>query len=167
MKKRILSVAVLLLAMVFGSGTAAVAHYVYDIAYVWENGAGQCLKERTELSHGNGGGYTRTDIYPLGILNSPFGSVHCERNVDVATGYLRTKHQLDVYGLYGWSYCTQTAFKYNGSSAQYLKLEKYWGSTPPCGGRAYYYAWGLGQWYFNGSWVGGWLGSKDVHLLPP
>src|SRR5690348_1098404 len=55
-------------AAVVGAGVAA-AHYLRLERYVWENGAGKCLKNRSEISDGitSGGaikGYSKVDAYP-------------------------------------------------------------------------------------------------------
>lgn len=162
-RSRMATMTVVILGLVLGvSGTAA-AHYVYQQGYVWQNGQGQCLNERMELSHGSGGGYTRTDLRATTILNTTAGSYHCSQTMLLPASYMRVTHQLDKWNGSSWGYCTSTGLIYRSTTDDPWVRSRNW--NVPCG-RGYYVGWGRGQINFDGSWRGGWLSSKDSHYLP-
>jgi hypothetical protein len=147
---------------VVATATAALAHYVYERNYVWEDGQGKCVSDYSEISHGDGEGYSRTEADTSRAVTWPV-EVHCSRSWDRPINYLKVQNALWKWSSAdGWYECTRTNAKFNGSSTSHLEQAKTW--STPCGNGTYGNyggAWTL----FDGAWRGGWLWSGQ-HQLP-
>lgn len=162
-KRRNALVPLLAVTLVGATAAAAWAHYVYDFKYVWEDGNGKCLKNRSEISDGsNEGGYSKVNAFPQKesyIWNGTgWSKVNCavgwSRDLKVKT--ILQKRQSDG----SWANCASTDWKY-GNSVTELQQEKYWSS--PCGS-GYYRTKGLTYLELNGTWRGG-ANTTDPHYL--
>jgi hypothetical protein len=155
---------VITLAFLFvvASASAALAHYVYEKAEVWGNSEGKCLLVRSEISHGNGGGYSKGSDF---TYRRAF-SQDCFYEWDRGPGYLRVRYDLLKWTGSQWAYCRGIGNVYNPTTRNIFDVPHYWGSSPPCGS-AYYGTQTYGQVLYNGAWRGPtamWSGS---HYLPP
>lgn len=150
--------------LVATAATTAWAHYVYDDGYVWEGGP-KCLFARSEVSHGNGGGYTKVDLQAVRERTYPgWGTINCHIAWDRPTSYLRSKMWLYWWhsSREEWIYCTETGYKYNTQKQADLRHTKYWDT--PCGNHLYFnYGWGAT--YYDNAWRGGWMGA-GYHRWP-
>lgn len=126
-----------------GSASAALAHYVYEHGNVWENGIGKCLEGRSEISHGNGGGYTAAD----GQAEKEFLDVHCTAEMEMAPYYLRAANTLYK----GSSLCATTSYRYNTTTDSRVKATNSWNT--PCGGGSYENRAKIDI-YYDGAWRG-------------
>jgi hypothetical protein len=144
----------------------AEAHYVYASGWVYTSET-DCTKGRAEISHGYGGGYSKSDTEAAWRLIDPFtGRIYyCLGGTNRPPGYIRT-HIL----LYRWSaayqkwyVCRDDGLRYNSQTAQKFTRYVYWGTTTRCG-NGYYGTMALHQVYQNG-WHGNWLWS-GYHWLP-
>ncbi len=59
--RRTLTLASLLGLLLVGLALPASANYVYDKGYTYYTSTEQCVGTRSEISHGPGGGYSKTD----------------------------------------------------------------------------------------------------------
>lgn len=160
---------IMAMMLVVGTGSAALAHYVYERAKVWENGRGDCVINRSEVSHGGGGGYSKVDNETYEELNTPYGSYPCTDAWELGPKYKRNKIHFLKNTSSGWSLCWYSKWTYNAKTVN--KFGIYWnfGSSTPCG-KGYYATHGHVENRINRNdgthyWVGGpmWSGS---HYLP-
>jgi len=158
---RLAFVASLVVFFVVAGATAALAHYVYEQAEVWDGDGGRCLLVRSEISHGNGGGYSKGSD----LTYQQLGPQACLFEWDRGPGYLRVRYNLLKWTGTQYGICKSVDWVYNGSTANIMDVYTYWGTTPPCGTGIYGTA-TTGQVKYNGSWYGGRMWS-GVHTLPP
>jgi hypothetical protein len=152
--------------MVVGFAGAALAHWVYQRGYVWENGSGKCLEARSEISHGKGGGYSKANANSIKEIQYPWGKIDCNQKWRRPAGYIRVKNQLDVYTSGQWAFCRKTSLKYNSADNWGVSKARNWGTSPPCGSH-YYTNWARAQHIWQGDWTpGGWISSGGSHWLP-
>lgn len=140
-----------------GSTTGAAAHYVYERVYVYQSN-GNCVRNRSEVSHGDANGYTKVNT----VLLKPFGGVDCALVWDQSTGRIAARTLLYVWTS-RWALCAKTKWKFNVEPAGSVERAKYW--NLPCSVGNY------GQ--FGGSYAningGGWKGGyqwSGYHHLP-
>lgn len=142
--------------------TTAFAHYVYNDGYVWENGSGKCLKNWGEISHGNGGGYAKSESRAVKEVFNGSIEVECWGNWDRPPNYLRVRNVLKKQSGGTWGVCVSGDWKYNSSTDYKLKKESYY--STPCGSGTYANDAGAFT-YFDNQWKGGYMWSGS-HSLP-
>jgi hypothetical protein len=151
------------LGFLLGSTFPASAHYVYQQGLTYISSL-NCTETRSEISHGNGGGYSRADAKSLYVLQTTQGSFNCANVLSRPPGYLAAKWQL--YKVVGSELhlCSQGSWSYNNVSTYSWYTYWYHGYAPPCGS-GYYATYGAGFVNVNGTWYGGWIWARD-HYLP-
>jgi hypothetical protein len=153
--RRWLPTLLLSLILIVSLASAAAAHFAYQRAVVWEDDAGRCLDLYSEISHGNGGGYTKTVAETYQQLEYWRS---CFWPWQRGPGYIRAKNQMWAwFGSY-WGICrgTAAAWKYNSTTTNDFRIEGYRGlygdtTKPPCGPR-WYVTRSLSQVQLNGVW---------------
>lgn len=149
--------------LIGGTATAAFAHYVYEDAEVWNSTDGHCLKVRSEISHGNGGGYVKVSSHSYEKL---LWMIDCASPWSRGPGYLAVRWNLLKWSGSSWALCKSVAWQYNQTTTNDFSSYKYYNT--PCGS-GYYGTQGYGKVYYNSNWkpssTGGvmWSGS---HYLP-
>jgi hypothetical protein len=156
MRKRLMTV--LIASLVVLTTSPVMAHYVYEDVLVYASNA-DCTKVRSEISHGSGGGYSRTDVTPKYFQNT-----HCHTGWTRPAGYIAAQYQLYKWTGSQWAVCGGTPWYYNATSANKLTIASNDGSSPLCG-PGYYGTLSHG-FVWNKAWHGGSLWS-DYHYLPP
>lgn len=162
--------------IVVGTATAAYAHYVYERAQVWSDTTGKCVYNRSEISHGGGGGYYKVSNETYRRADTPWGSYDCLANWQLGPGYKRNKlHLLKYVGgsashgsLSGWGLCAYSAWNYNATTKHNFSV--HWTTGYPLCGNGSYGSHGHVQNRINRSngkhdWVGGGMWS-GAHSLP-
>lgn len=143
------------------AGTA-LAHYVYNDGYVWENGSGKCLKTWGEISHGSGGGYAKNDSKAVKEFFNGSFEVHCWQEWDRPPNYFKVRNVLKKKTSSGdWAVCVDGDWKFNAETTHTLKKESYY--STPCGNGTY--ANNAGSFInFDSAWKGGymWSGPHDL-----
>ena len=156
----------LILAILIGIGFAATAvpayaHFIYEDGFTYASDF-DCAANRAEISHGSGGGYSRSDIAAWVIG----GDEPCRDHFIRPAGYLRAASDLDKWSGSSWQPCVVSNWTYSTKSAHTLQVATDYGSNPPCGS-GIYRTYGDGQ-FLNGTWKGGGLSSGGTgHTLPP
>lgn len=156
------------IAGVLGGATAlavaapASAHYVYQQGYVYARG--DCTQVRSEISHGSGGGYSRSDVRAKQDLDTAAGKLNCFARLARPAGYLAVR-----YDLYRWSarsnkwyVCAQSSWHYNKKNSYSYAIATNHGTRTLCGD-GYYGTMSYGHQY-NDGWKGGALWSGYHHL---
>ncbi|MEV4225299.1 hypothetical protein [Nonomuraea sp. NPDC049725] len=141
--------------------TAAYAHYVYEKAWVYR-AEYQCTQSRSEISHGDGGGFSKGDTASYGrtwILK--VGWVWC--GIYKRQPPFEIAHQLHLIkwnASAGVGYvCKRSAWKKNQGTTSKLTTKIYYGAAPDCGS-GYYgtitdsVVWHDGAWRGKGMWSG-------------
>ena len=146
-----------LLVAVFASLAVAVpayAHYVYEEGTVYSGDT--CTWLRSEISHGNGGGYSKSKI----VSQQDFMGWPCGTLFGRPPNYLRLKWSLWEDGFI----CTSSSgYTYNSAHTAQMTIDRYHGNTPPCGDGDYETT-TTGH-HKNGSqWLGGSLDSGTHYL---
>jgi len=136
----------------------AMAHYVYEDVLVYASDA-DCTKVRSEISHGSGGGYSRTDVTPKYLQHTP-----CYTEWTRPAGYIALQYQLYKWTGSQWAVCVGIPWHYNSTPAKKLTAFYNYGSSPLCG-PGYYGTLSHG-FVWNEGWHGGSLWS-GYHYLPP
>lgn len=155
------SLQALALALVFLGATAlpAAAHYVYAQPWTYFSDS-TCEMTRSEVSHGGGGGYYKTDGYTW-RENRVLGS-SCSSDHKMAPGYKAANWAAWKWTGSTWALCAQSNYVYNSTVTS--KLVVYWSyNSTPCG--AGYYGNQGTSWHYNGAWYGGTVWS-GYHYLP-
>lgn len=142
----------------------AFAHYVYNEGYVWENGSGKCLDNWGEISHGNGGGYAKSETRAVKEAFNGSIEVSCWQSWDRPPNYLRARNVLKKFNspTGTWDVCVSGDWKYNASTNDNLIKESYY--STPCGTGTYGNNAGAFT-YFDNVWKGGYMWSGS-HSLP-
>lgn len=133
----------------------ALAHYVYKAGWVYRS-AWACAWARAELSHGNGGGYTRLDVTAFKATNSPtsYGD-RCHSSFQRNPGQLRVKHQLwKQSGSGAWTLCRDSGWITNGAVMSSFSKGITYGASPPCGPGTYGIT-GFAEVWDGRAWRGG------------
>lgn len=163
-RARLAIVAGALAVALVGGASPAAAHYVYDKLFTYRSSE-NCVENRSEASHGSGGGYARTDVWSWNELSLfLIGTQSCGWFYTRPSGYIRTAFDWYVYTSSGWALCAYTPWYYNTSSTDHMAISYDFGSSPWCGS-GYYGTYGLGYVYHGSQWYGGGLWSGH-HLLP-
>ncbi|SDM72689.1 hypothetical protein SAMN05421869_15355 [Nonomuraea jiangxiensis] len=150
--------------LVLALSSPASADVIYDDGHVYA-GDGPCTWARAEVSHGGGGGYTRSDVAQDYQLQTPWGSYDC-RDTTPTQGAGRMALRYDWYYWNGteWRICGVSDWHYNPQTSHSFAIAWDFGANPLCGPG--YYGTMTAAFTLNGTeWLGGplWSGS---HYLP-
>lgn len=138
----------------------AAAHYVYEDVYVYASDA-DCTKVRSEISHGSGGGYSRTDV--TAKYYYPIIGIQCYTEWSRPAGYIALRYTLLKWNGSSWAVCAGIGWYYNSVVAKKLTASYNYGTRPWCGSG--YYGTMSDGYVYNGAWHGGSLWS-GYHYLP-
>ncbi len=152
-----LATVAILLGMVSG---VVYADTVSDDGWVYASST-VCVKGRSELSHGSGGGRTEGEVQSR--YRTPVISWDCQTWIHRPVGYLKVNVKYLYWTEDRWKECGGTGWQYNTSgSAWKMKVVRSYGSTPDCGSG--YYGTDTGAYVNNGGWHGGWVWSGQLYL---
>jgi hypothetical protein len=163
---------VMALGLIVGLGATALAHFVYEKTEVWQSSTqGRCVVNRSEVSHGGGGGYTKVSNITYNNLNTPGGAWDCTDTWELGGKYKRNKYHFLKWSSPDnkWKLCKYSEWAYNKTSTYSYSIAWDFGSTPPCGAGAYathgHVENRINRANNQHDWVGGpmWSGS---HSLP-
>lgn len=154
----------ILTGLFLGATHRTVAHYVYQQGYIFQRPQGNCTWSRSEVSHGNGGGYSKGDTASKTYQAHVWGGAECGADAPRPANYMKTKLDLYVWTGSYWGLCRASQWGYNPSNTYWYSVETYHGTTPPCGNATYRTD---THSYVNmtGTWEGGVLFSGN-HTLP-
>ncbi|MGW6688750.1 hypothetical protein [Streptomyces sp. NPDC054961] len=116
------------------TSTAAQAHYVYEkqITYVEIpeiSDTPVCTEGRSEVSHGNGGGFSKSTVYSW---TKDFDHlVRCGWERDVPAGWMASLEQIWKWNGMEWTVCFPTDWRFNNSTEAKGDFSLYW--NIPCG----------------------------------
>ena len=132
----------------------AYAHYVYEDGTTYADADG-CTWNRAEISHGNGGGYSKSTVRAKRtVSNTP-----CMQTWERPYGNLRAK-----WALYRDNFiCISVGYTVNSNTTHTLNVTRYHGNTPPCGDGDYETT-ATGHHKINGVWQGGSIDSGTHYL---
>ncbi|MCC3765922.1 hypothetical protein K3N28_22950 [Glycomyces sp. TRM65418] len=147
--------------VLLGASPAA-AHYVYEEGHVHRT-VELCVHERSEISHGDGGGYSRVDVSSTTVL-APGGTFPCAYAYERPVNYIASRIEVMAWNGSAWYLCAETSWVYNSQSTWQLIIEARMAGLPYCG-TGWYGTMGHGYVLSNNTWYGGalWSGS---HWLP-
>ena len=130
------------------------AHYVYEDGLTYA-GADGCTWNRAEISHGNGGGYSKSTVRAKRtVSNTP-----CMKAWERPSNTLRAK-----WALYRDNFiCTSAGYSVNSSTMHTFNVSRYHGNVPPCGDGDYETT-ATGHHKINGVWQGGAIDSGTHYL---
>lgn len=141
----------------------ASAHYIYDWAITGSSGQ-FCVRGRSEISHGGGGGYSRGDVETR--TADPTWT-----NCAWRPYYYSFQHGLMLQvehwapGMADWQTCLVSGFAVRTGDAAASYLD--WNYNLPCGeGQYYTWTWAGARATDADSWHGGWVSSGNSHWLP-
>lgn len=158
------------LAAVFGLGVAVppvAAHYVYEDERV-AHYEGQCVFDRSEISHGNNNnGYSKVDMSFLSDVPEIPYSADCisQFNSFASKTKMSLRLSYSANGSTNWGTCADLGSKEATDNTHYgftKRWDKYW--NLPCGAGYYRTFGGAWGWKDNG-WRGGVVNST-MHKLP-
>lgn len=122
---------VMALAAVVAFPAAAQAHYVYQQGVLATYGQ-YCTVGRAEVSHGSGGGYTKTDTDSE--TEQIYTGVQCIQPFARAAGNLAAKYDYYYWRGGEWVICRLVGdYYYNSSNAAKFVMSYNFGVRPPCG----------------------------------
>lgn len=134
------------------TATSANAHYVYEDEEVWSNSdSSKCVYTYAEVSHGGGGGFTKTRGH-MGMNDVGIGG--CIYPWQRPAGQIVAGYQYMKQRSGTWYVCKELMHGvHNTSKTGALTLSFDFGIAPPCGGGYYATKGGSGT-YYGGSWHG-------------
>lgn len=148
------------------TATPASAHYVYERGHTYASST-DCAWARSEVSHGNGGGYAQADVAADYRQWTPVGPIDCGNKLWTRPpGYLAVRAELYKWNASQsqWQICRDSGgYAYNPESAHSIYIYNYFGGYPPCGSG--YYGTIAYSFEYNGDWHGGPMWS-GFHWLP-
>jgi hypothetical protein len=172
--RRLLGAVVVVLAVVGALTEPAAAHYVYAKHTTYASDT-NCTGSRAEISHGDGGGYSKADTYSWYRWTSLIGGdMDCQTNWKRPPGHLIAALQHYKFSVYRhrWEVCRYTNWYRNGSEAWQFMLWTRHGTQPDCGA-GYYATMSWGAVWNNSTWFpsdgrGVWSGDSGCgcHYLP-
>jgi hypothetical protein len=147
-----------LVALVVAPGQTASAHYVYQAADLYRSNQ-DCVWGRSEISHGTGQGYSRSDIH----VSYNYNGTNCAELFNRPAGYIKVRHIYQTRLSPGWANCRDTGWVYNSSTTAILTVARTHNTT--CGS-----TWeartNSGMYELNGTWKGGSSLYSGNHSLP-
>lgn len=148
-------------AVVFLTPGPAQAHYVYEYDYATDGNT--CQRTRTEVSHGGGAGYVRTDGSSRSVAS--VWPLSCPIPHQVGPGYLKARWMLYKWNGSSWGFCVGSNYVSNINSASTVAASWEFGSgSAYCGTGAYA---NIGDSYHNaGTGNVGRSVSSGSHQLP-
>lgn len=151
---------------VLSVATPAYAHYIYESGYTYTSND-DCTWNRSEISHGVGGGYSKVDVKSsVGAIVEDLGFVRCAANSNRPVDHIRAAWDLGKWDGSSWSVCRLSPWYKNNSSASSLTVSQIHGYNPVCRDGSYRTL-GWGHLKINGAWYGGSLSSGATgHTLP-
>ncbi|MQM26146.1 hypothetical protein GFD30_11270 [Glycomyces sp. NEAU-7082] len=149
------------MAFILLGASPAAAHYVYQEGHVYRTND-LCVHERSEISHGDGGGYSRVDVSSTTIL-APGGAFPCAHANHKPANNIAAKIQVLAWNGSAWYVCAETAWVYNDHTTWQLIIESRMLGLPWCG-TGWYGTMGHGY-VWNNAWYGGTMWSGN-HWLP-
>ena len=135
------------LTMFVADTGTAFAHYVYSTGFPYYT-AEDCVWGYSETSHGNGNGYSKSEMQSKFIGGA--GS-YCANPFNRPAGYMRVRQIFQMQLAPGWGFCRDTGQLYNTSSTWVFTVARTHGSK--CG--SYNYRTESQVYMLNGSWKGG------------
>lgn len=163
LRRRAAALAASLCLCLIGLASPASAHYVYESGYTHYTSSEQCVKTRSEISHGSGGGYSKTDNKSLVGQWTPWGIVPCGGGADVPPGWMKNAFVLYKWTGSGWGACRGTQWWYNPIRTSNWTIYANYGTSPPCG-RGYYGTMSYTYVWANSAWIGGLMWSGHQYL---
>lgn len=109
--RSLITVAAGAMAFVLLAATPAAAHYVYQEGHVYRTND-LCVHERSEISHGDGGGYSRVDVSST-TYAAPGGTFPCALALEKPTNQIAAKIVVMAWNGSAWYVCAETAWLYN------------------------------------------------------
>lgn len=149
-------------------GPAASAHYVYQDPHTWAQDE-QCVQNRSEISHGNGGGYRKGTVKSERKLQLPWVSPMCETSKSQPPGYMIVRPILVKVVDGSLAICNDPGWITNTVNTHLLEGFSNFGTYPPCGD-GYYGTLNGAAVFFNGKWLppeDGVLVFSGQHWLRP
>lgn len=150
--------------MTLALSTSAQAHYVYKSDETWSNtDSSKCTYQRSEISHGNGGGYAKSTVTASDDWGFP---PDCIWQWERPIGYLIARYDLYKWNAtYGtWDRCRYTNWYRTTTVASRFWVYKNYGTTPPCG-KGYYGTVATGATYYSGQWYGAYGIWSGYHYI--
>jgi hypothetical protein len=146
--------------LIVGLSQPAFAHVVYEKEAAWEDGGGRCLNTRSEISHGTGPGYSKTqvdmeetDAYNgFGVI--PSIVIQCGKYWIRPAGEIRAATNLyKKTGASSYSLCNYVSYSYTGVQSFKLDQQKYWPYADMCGPGVYLTK-SFGSFWWSSAWQG-------------
>jgi hypothetical protein len=152
------------MAFVLLGATPAAAHYVYQEGHLYRTND-LCVHERSEISHGDGGGYSRVDTSATTYV-APGGTFPCALALAKPPGHIASKVVVMAWNGSAWYVCAESSWLYNDYVGWQLILESWMHGHPWCGD-GWYGTMGHGYVWNPATkdWKGGQLWSGH-HWLP-
>ncbi|MFB6518447.1 hypothetical protein [Streptomyces sp. NPDC056401] len=148
--------------LILTTATSASAHYVYAQDEVWANAdSTKCLYTYAEVSHGDGGGYTKTQA-------NAGRDLYCIMPWKRLSGDLAAKYEYYKWDGAGWYVCALIGeWQYSTVESGQYTLSWNFGGAPPCGG-GYYGTTGYTSVQYGGDWYGWNVGIwSGFHYIEP
>jgi len=155
MLRRTLTIGIVLVLLGLTVGVAS-AHYVAheQRTHLSEH---TCVSIRSEISHGSGGGYSKTTVRSK--TSDPYT---CDTKKLKYAGEIKARWRLLWKDWDGWATCRYSNYAYNTKRVDTFTVKRDHGSTTPCGDAKYITQSNGGV--LAGS--GGWKGTTNVYSSP-
>lgn len=140
--------AALLVAVTFAGATGiASAHYVYEAGWLYYTGD-DCAWGRSEVSHGIGFGYSKSDLHAH--VKSNLSGDNCGDTFSRPPGFLTTRQYYIGHFAPGWGTCKDTGWLLNDNSTWSMTVARTHGNF--CGKT--YYQTNSSMHVYNAGWKG-------------
>ncbi|MFJ5546395.1 hypothetical protein [Streptomyces sp. NPDC093225] len=131
---RAVGVAALAALTLLATSTAAQAHYVYEkeLTYYEDPELSEtpvCTEGRSEVSHGNGGGFSKSTVYSH---TKDFDHlIRCGWDRYVPAGWIGSLETIWKWTGTEWAVCFDTGWRFNTATQWKTDFSRYW--NVPCG----------------------------------
>lgn len=161
--RRFMLVLGLAFSLMLSTALLASAHSVYVEDWVYASDT-NCTKGRSEVSHGDGGGYVRVDAGSWYYFDDPWFPHACGEAFPRSAWKIRAKYTFLIKdeATGNWNWCVNSEWYYNQDTTSTFVIEDWpngGGPTPPCGNGNYATSGGAyvengGTWYGEYVWAG-------------
>ena len=144
------------------AGSVVYSHELHQDGFTYTSDH-DCTWNRSEMSHGNGGGYSEARV--AAKKKNEFINLTCFNPFHRPANHLKVKYKLYKQSGSSWNLCAHTSWTYNNYSTTELTIYTYHGASPVCGNGTYKTL-SFGYLKNNNQWRGGSMTSGNVgHAL--
>lgn len=146
----------LTICLIFVTSPPVNAHYVYENEWAYRSDRGHCVRERSEISHGDGGGYSKVDAIISHYWYFDDKHIPCGLSKYKSAGEILIKWDLMKWNASRaeWHHCRVIDSVSNRTRTYKFVVYAYYGAYADCG-TGWYGTWGSAKVWNGRTFKGG------------